>query len=138
VAVGRLSLPGVRLGRLPQLLAAPVLAMWVLAAVALLGADPADREHMLFGKTWASCPILIALLSAPAFGAILWAMKGLAPTQLRLAGATGGLASGAIGATAYSLHCPEMTAPFIGSWYLLGMLIPTAAGALLGPRILRW
>jgi len=38
----------------------------------------------------------------------------------------------------YSLHCPEMEAPFIGFWYLLGMLIPTAVGALLGPRLLRW
>jgi hypothetical protein len=31
-----------------------------------------------------------------------------------------------------------MAAPFIGFWYLLGMLIPAAAGALLGPRLLRW
>jgi hypothetical protein len=31
-----------------------------------------------------------------------------------------------------------MTAPFIGVWYLLGMLIPSAVGALLGPRLLRW
>lgn len=29
-------------------------------------------------------------------------------------------------------------APFIGFWYLLGMLIPTAVGALLGARLLRW
>jgi len=38
----------------------------------------------------------------------------------------------------YSLHCPELAAPFIGFWYLLGMLIPTAVDALLGPRLLRW
>jgi hypothetical protein len=31
-----------------------------------------------------------------------------------------------------------MTAPFIGFWYVLGMLIPTAIGALIGPRVLRW
>jgi hypothetical protein len=31
-----------------------------------------------------------------------------------------------------------MAAPFIGIWYLLGMLIPAAAGALVGPRLLRW
>jgi len=36
------------------------------------------------------------------------------------------------------LHCPELTAPFIGVWYLLGMLIPTAIGAMLGPRLMRW
>ena len=30
------------------------------------------------------------------------------------------------------MHCPELTAPFIGVWYLLGMLIPTAIGAAMG------
>lgn len=49
-----------------------------------------------------------------------------------------GLASGGIGAVVYSLHCPEMGAPFLGSWYLAGLLIPTAMGMLLGPRLLRW
>jgi negative regulator of sigma F NrsF-like protein/sigma-70-like protein len=49
-----------------------------------------------------------------------------------------GLAAGAMGALAYSLHCPEPAAPFPGFWYLLGMLIPTAVGMALGPRLLRW
>jgi hypothetical protein len=31
-----------------------------------------------------------------------------------------------------------MEAPFLAIWYLLGMLIPTLLGALLGPRLLRW
>jgi hypothetical protein len=38
----------------------------------------------------------------------------------------------------YTLPCPELAAPFLGIWYLLGMLIPTAFGAWLGPRVLRW
>ena len=65
-------------------------------------------------------------------------MKGLAPTRLALAGAAAGLLAGAGGALIYALHCPEMAAPFLAIWYLLGMLIPTAVGALLGPRLLRW
>ena len=72
------------------------------------------------------------------FGAVLWAMKGLAPTRLVLAGAAAGLLSGAGGALVYALYCIEMAAPFIGIWYLLGMLIPAVAGALIGPRLLRW
>ena len=36
------------------------------------------------------------------------------------------------------LHCPEPAAPFLAIWYLLGMLVPTAIGAWLGPRLLRW
>ena len=70
--------------------------------------------------------------------ATLWAMKGLAPTRLSLAGGAAGLLAGTIGALVYALHCPEMEAPFIGVWYVAGMLIPTAAGASLGPIVLRW
>lgn len=65
-------------------------------------------------------------------------MRGLAPTHLMQAGAAVGLLSGALGAVAYSLHCPDMGAPFIGTWYLLGMLIPTLIGATLGRTLLRW
>ena len=134
----RLSRPGMRLAWVPGALAAPVLAMWLLAAVVLARADAAQRAVLFFGDTWDVCPFLIALLSAPAFVAAMWAMKGLAPTRLRLAGAAAGLLAGAVGTLMYCVHCPEMGAPFIGFWYLLGMLIPTAAGALLGPRLLRW
>jgi hypothetical protein len=65
-------------------------------------------------------------------------MKGLAPTRLALAGAAAGLLAGSAGALIYALHCPEMEAPFLAIWYLLGMLIPTAVGAAIGPRLLRW
>ena len=138
LAVSRLSRPGARLGKVPAMLAVPVVAMWVVAAGVLAGAAPELRAGLVLGSTWAKCSSLIAMLSVPAFVASLWAMRGLAPTRLPLAGAVAGLLSGTVGALVYSLHCPEMAAPFIGSWYLLGMLIPAAAGAWLGPRVLRW
>lgn len=138
LAVLRLSCPGTRLGRVPVAVAAPVLAMWLLGGVALLGATPEARGELILGSSAASCPFEIAFLSVPLFIAALWAMKGLAPTRLVLAGAAAGLLSGAGGALAYALYCPEMAAPFIAIWYLLGMLIPAALGALLGPRLLRW
>lgn len=138
LAVLRLSRPGLRLAWVPGTLAAPVLAMWALAASVLMRADPALRGQLFFGETWTSCPFLIAMLSAPVFVAVLWAARGLAPTRLALAGSAAGLLSGAIGALVYCLHCPELEAPFLGFWYLIGMLIPTGVGALLGPRLLRW
>ncbi len=137
-AVLRLSRPGARLGGAPAAIAAPVLAMWLLAAIALPGAAPGERDELVLGQSAASCPFTIAFLSVPLFGAVLWAMKGLAPTRLALAGATAGLLSGAGGALVYALYCPEMAAPFIGVWYLVGMLIPAVLGALFGPRLLRW
>jgi Negative regulator of sigma F len=56
---------------------------------------------------------------------------------LRGFGAAARFAAGSFGALAYTLHCPELAAPFLGIWYLLGMLIRTAIGAWLGPRLLR-
>lgn len=41
---------------------------------------------------------LALLISLRLFAAMLWAMKGLAPTQLALAGAAADLLAGAIGA----------------------------------------
>lgn len=134
----RLSRPGVQLGRTPFLLAAPVLGIWLLAVIALLGAEPAGREPLIYGVSWSVCPFYIAGVSAPAFVATLWAMKGLAPTSPSWAGAASGLLAGALGAAIYALHCPEMAAPFLAIWYLLGMLIPAVVGAIVGPFLLRW
>ena len=138
LAALRLARPGRRLAWAPLALAAPVLAIWVVAALELVQSDPAARARLFMGSTASSCPLLIALLSVPLFVALMWAMRELAPTRLRLAGAGSGLLAGALGALVYCLHCPESAAPFIATWYLLGMLIPTALGALLGPRLLRW
>ena len=138
LATLRLSRPGRRLDWLPAVLVAPVLAMWALAALVLAGAEPAARPELILGDTWAKCPGLIALLSLPVFVGVFWAMGGLAPTRPPLAGTAAGLLAGSVGALVYCLHCPETGAPFIGSWYLLGMLIPTLIGSAVGPRLLRW
>jgi len=134
----RLSRPGARLDWIPGVIAAPVLIMWAIAIFTLIQADPAQRSGLFLGSTWSVCPFLIALISVPVFVAAMWAMKGLAPTRLRFAGFAAGLFSGATAALVYCLHCPEIEAPFIGFWYLLGMLIPAGVGAVLGRVLLRW
>jgi hypothetical protein len=138
IAARRLVRPGASLAGVPAALIAPVLAMWVLAAVALSGADAPQRAELFLGQTWNTCPLNIAVLSVPVFAAALWGMKGFAPTRPALAGAAAGLLAGAAGAVVYTFHCPELAAPFLGTWYVLGMLIPTALGAVIGPLVLRW
>ena len=96
-----------RLAWVPGALAAPVLAIWLLAAIALVRADAAQRALLFFGDTWGYCPFLIVLLSVPAFVAAMWAMQGLAPTRLRLAGAAAGLLAGALGALVYCGIAPK-------------------------------
>jgi len=134
----RLSLPGRLLGGAWVGIAVPVLLVWAMGLAALLNAPAAEREGLLLGASWRSCSLSIAMVSSPVFIAVMWAMKDLAPTRLRLAGAAGGLLAGAVGAFVYAFHCPEMAAPFLGIWYALGMAIPALAGGLLGPRLLRW
>jgi len=138
VGTARLARPGVALGRAAAAPLLPIGLIWLLGAVMLFYLAPGERLAALFGATWKVCPINITVLSLPAFAAALWVMKGMAPTRLVAAGAFAGLLAGSLSAAVYCLHCPEMAPPFIGTWYLLGMLIPTGAGALLGPRLLRW
>lgn len=137
-AVARLAHPGVRLGWVRLGIIVPVLAMWVLAGAALKATPPQAHLRLILGESAAKCPFLIALIAVPVFIAYLGILRGFAPTHLRLAGAAAGFAAGSMGAFVYSLHCPELAAPFIGVWYLLGMLIPMAIGASIGPRFLRW
>lgn len=138
VAVWRLARPGRLLGAAPALVAAPVLLMWAVAAVTLASAPPPARVGLLMGQTAAACPFLIALLSLPFLAAVLWILRELAPTRLAISGLAAGIAAGSSGALVYTLHCPELAPAFIAVWYVLGMLIPALAGALLGPRLLRW
>jgi len=135
----RLARPGVLVGlKRILLLAAPVAAIWLASIVYLLLAPSSLRLALVLGSTWQVCSLNIVLLALPTFFSMLWAMRGLAPTRLALAGASFGLVAGAQGLMVYILYCTEMTMPFWGVWYIIGMLLPTIMGALLGPRLLRW
>jgi hypothetical protein len=137
-ATRRLALPGAPIATAPLLIAVPVLVIWAAAAWVMMQATPDARAALFWGSTWRYCPVLISLMSLPVFAVALRIMRELAPTRLRLAGAAAGLASGGAAAAVYCLHCPEMSPAFVGFWYLLGMLVPTAMGAVLGPRVLAW
>jgi hypothetical protein len=134
----RISRPGASTRRAAWLLIAVFVAMAVLAAIVLARAPEPERLALLLGSSWASCPLRVAALSLPALAAALWAMRGLAPVRPRAAGFAAGLVAGSVGALGYALYCIELSPPFVLVWYTLGMLIPAAAGALLGARVLRW
>jgi len=123
--------------KLAMMLAAPVAALMVLAAIQL-SAPYADTAELVMDSTWLVCPWLILMLSVPLTLCLLLVMRRLAPTRLAMAGAAAGLLSGAIAATIYGFHCPEMAAPFLLVWYTLGIAFSAAFGAFLGPRLLAW
>jgi hypothetical protein len=133
-----LGRPGMRTSWEPRLIAALLSVVWLAGAMVLLEASAEQRAALIRGISWKVCPFNIALISIPVWAAAMWAMKGLAPTRPALAGATAGLLAGTLGIAVYALHCPEMDAPFLAIWYVLGMSVPVAAGALAGPLLLRW
>lgn len=138
LASWRLAHPGRRAAFALPLVGMLIGLMWTAAVLALTRAAPDQQASMVFGETWAFCLVIVPALSIPVFLGMWWAMKGLAPTRLSLAGGSAGLVAGAAGATVYALHCPELDAPFIAVWYVLGMTIPAVAGSLLGRYMLRW
>jgi hypothetical protein len=138
VASMRLARPGAAPGSGWLWISAPVAAVCLATLYLLINAPAGARLSMMLGQSWRVCPFNIAMLSIPSFISVFWALRGLAPTRLALTGAVGGLLAGSTAALAYCLHCPEMSIPFWGVWYLPGMLVPAAVGAALGPRLLRW
>ncbi len=138
VALQRLARPGVGPGASWLGIALPVLLLWLLAGTVLATAPAETRAGLVLGQTWRSCSASIAWVSLPVFVAVFIALRGLAPTRPAWAGACAGAMAGGAGAAVYALHCPELEAPFLAVWYVLGIAVPVAVGALLGPRLLRW
>ena len=138
VAAWRSGHPGWPLGPWRWAWALPLGLMWALGAVVLAGAAPDERAALVMGSTWRSCAFNVAVAALPAWLALGWALRAMAPTRPALTGALAGAAAGGLGALAYTLHCPEVQAPFLAVWYVAGMAVPALAGALVGPRALRW
>ncbi|WPB54962.1 DUF1109 domain-containing protein [Xylophilus sp. GOD-11R] len=138
VLVARLGRPGDSSRGAWMAWAAPIGLMWLLGAVALSQAPAADAAFLMLSWSWRICAATIVALALPVFVGAIWALRGVAPVRLRLAGAGAGALAGAVGAAVYALHCMELAAPFIAIGYVLGMVLPLAVGALAGPRLLRW
>jgi len=119
-------------------LVAVTAAMVLLGLAAVYAAAPGARVDALLGTTWYRCPLIIPTVALPALAALLWTLRGLAPTRLREAGLAAGLLAGALGAMGYALHCTEVSPAFVALWYSLGIFATGALGALLGPYVLRW
>lgn len=119
-------------------LALPLLAIAALAGWQLSQAPAPMRMPIVMGSSADVCPWCILTFSMPPLAGLIWAVRGLAPTRLRLTGLMLGLTAGGAGAAVYALHCTESAAPFLAVWYTLGVAAAALAGAFLGPRLLRW
>jgi hypothetical protein len=123
--------------RLLLLAAAPVVLAYGVVAE-LISLPSSDWMLNLVGNNAVGCMVLIPLLSALPLAALLVGLRQGAPSRPALAGAVAGLAATGIGATFYAAHCTNDSPLFLATWYVIATSIVTAAGALLGDRLLRW
>lgn len=133
-----LARPGVDPGPTVWGLGLALLMMLSLGLVQLLQTDPSARAEQWMGGSWQECSTNIAALSLPVLGALLWALRQLAPTRPTLTGAVAGVLAGSLAASIYSLYCPETSLTFFAVWYVGGVALVAGLGAVLGYRWLRW
>ena len=138
VASTRLARPGGRATGAWIAVAAALAMLWTVASINLAEAPASQRASMVEGTSALMCVVSIVLLSLPLLLTVFVAMRSLGPTRLRTAGLVAGGLSGASAALVYAAHCTEMAVPFLAVWYVLGMFVPVALGAIAGPRVLRW
>lgn len=137
-ALTRLARPGARVGPFAVAIAAPLAVMVAMAAMRMANAAPDLRTSLLMGDSADVCPWRIFIIGLPVLAGAVWAVRGLAPTRLTLAGLVAGGCAGAFGAAIYGFHCNETASPFVVIWYTLGMAAVATLGALAGSRSLRW
>lgn len=134
----RLARPGGEHGKSPGWVIIPFAGVVLLGAISLALAPSAHWDKLVMGDQWLECLISIPIIAILPFAAVITAVRTAAPTNLVLTGAFAGLVSGGISAMAYALHCTDDSLPFVAIWYGGTIVLCTMAGAILGPRLLRW
>jgi hypothetical protein len=116
----------------------PFAAIVLLAAISLGLAPSSHWNRMVMGNEWLECLLSIPIIAIVPFAVIIAAVRRAAPTNLVRTGAFAGLIAGGVSAMAYALHCTDDSLPFVAVWYGGTIVLCTLAGAVLGPRLLRW
>jgi hypothetical protein len=134
----RLACPGGERNTASLWAIVPFAAAILLAAVSLGSAPSSHWDRMILGNEWLECLLSIPIIAIVPFAVLIWAVRKAAPTNLARTGAFTGLIAGGVSALAYALHCTDDSLPFIAVWYGGTIVLCTVAGAVLGPRLLRW
>lgn len=139
VLLTRLATPGGEIRVHTSIAIVPFAIILALGIAAVTFTSSASLHDLIEGTGWLNCVISIPLIAAVPFAMIVFVLRRFAaPTNLVKTGAMAGLTSGGLGAIGYALHCPDDSIAFIAGWYVAAIGISAAAGALLGPRVLRW
>jgi hypothetical protein len=113
-------------------------ACLAIGAITLFTTSAGQRFVAFTGGGFPWCIFLIPLLGLPTAALLMWVLKDAAPTRLALAGASVGALSGGVGAMVYAMFCPIDSVAFVTIWYVAGIGVASALGALVGVKLLRW
>jgi hypothetical protein len=138
VYLARLARPGGERRISSISMVAPFAAIILLAVISLGLAPRSHWDKMVTGGEWLECLVSIPIIAIVPFAIAIWAVRRAAPTNLARTGAFAGLVAGGVSAMAYALHCTDDSLPFVAFWYGGTIVLCTLAGAMLGPRLLRW
>lgn len=136
--VFRLERPGADWRAAARLLIIPALLIGGAVLIEMIVVPMSGWEPRMLGHNATICLTMIPLIAVGPLVAVLIAVRRAAPTAPARAGAAAGLAAAAVAATLYAAHCPDDSPFFVAVWYTIAIAIVTAAGALLGSRLLRW
>jgi hypothetical protein len=92
----------------------------------------------LIGSNSRVCMTAIPLLSLPLLAGALIGLRHGAPARPALAGALAGLISAGFAATLYASNCTDDSPLFVATWYPIAIAMVSAAGALIGARVLKF
>lgn len=108
-------------------------------AITELSSAPVARWHSLtVGNHGLECIVFIVLTALVPSAIIIAAARMAAPTDPVKTGALAGTVAGAMGALSYAFHCTDDSLSFIALWYVAAIVLCGVAGAVFGPRVLRW
>jgi len=124
--------------RLAMPLVLVILSAVAIGLITLMATEPGLRFVAFTGGGFPWCIILIPICGLPTAMLLVWAMREAAPTRLALAGAAIGALSGGVGAMIYAMFCSIDSVTFVTIWYVVGIGLASALGALAGARLLRW
>ena len=136
--VRRLARPDGNVSGLGWLLALPLVLLAAAVLIEMYVVPPDHWPVSAMGSMPVQCMENIPLLAVAPLVLILYALRNGAPASPAAAGAAAGLLSAAIGAGYYAMFCVDDSPMFIAIWYIIGMAIVTAIGAIVGSKILKW
>jgi hypothetical protein len=133
----RLSRPDGDFRSSTALLVAPILLVCAVG-IELLVLPSGEWMSKLIGHNARICLTVIPLLSIGPLICFIMVLQHGAPSNPGWTGATAGLAASGIAATLYASNCNDDSPLFVATWYPIAILAVSAAGYLIGRRVLKW